>query len=113
MNTTAIKKLQKQLEVLQSAAGEDTSIGQALVLLEVALNPGALITQLADVVHGDHSHTMISRAVDILGSHQGRNTRREPADLLERRDVPGDRRAREIHLTPKGKRLMDELTRIQ
>ena len=109
MNTSALRKLQRQLEVLLDAAGEDTSLGQALVLIEVALSPGELITHLADRVHGDHSHTMVSRAVDILGGHQGRNTRREPANLVERRDILGDRRARGVFLTPKGESLMKKL----
>lgn len=110
MNTTALRKLQRQLHTLQKAAGWETSLGQAIVLLEVAINEGQIITQLAEKVDGEPSHTMVSRAVDILGDHQGRHARREPVGLIERREVPGDRRARGIYLTKKGSKLMEELS---
>lgn len=109
MNTSALRKLQRQLQVLHDVVGEETTLAQALVLLEVALSPGELVTHLADRVHGGHTHTMVSRTIDMLSDHQGRNTRREPAQLVERRDVLGDRRARVLHLTKKGEKLLEAL----
>ena len=109
MNAAALRKLKHQLQLIQEAAGGDTTIGQILVLVEVALHPGELITHLTENVQGDYTHTMVSKTIDTLGAHQRKNSQREPAGLVERRDVEGDRRARGVFLTKKGERLFEGL----
>ena len=109
MKTSALRRLRTQLKAIQETAGEDTTVTQALVLLEIALHPGEKLTHLTEYVPGDLTHTAVSRAVDVMGSHQGRNTRRVPSGLVERRDILDDRRAVGLWLTKKGEKLMEKL----
>jgi DNA-binding MarR family transcriptional regulator len=71
---------------------------QVLAFLEVALNPGIMITDLADKLEVEASTA--SRAVDVLGTHGRRG--RKGLGLMRRRDHPGDRRIQLVDLTTKG-----------
>jgi DNA-binding MarR family transcriptional regulator len=101
-----IRRLQAQMKTLIATAGEETTLGQAILLLEVAIHPGERLTHIGLRLPWAPTHTMVSRSIDTLSDHQGRNLDRKPVGLVERRDDPNDRRVREIFLTPKGKRLM-------
>lgn len=109
MRIQAIQRLYEQLAVIQEAAGEETTVAQAIVLLAVALHPEEKMTHLAEMLPGEPTHTLVSRTADRLGNHKG-GRKSEPTGLLERRDVLDDRRAQTLALTRKGERLMERLS---
>ncbi|SHK11630.1 MarR family transcriptional regulator, transcriptional regulator for hemolysin [Roseomonas rosea] len=98
--TNAIQPARRAWHQAASAAIEGTglSISLASVLLFASrLGPGVQQKTLATEVGIDPAAMV--RLLD-----QG-----EAAALLVRRDVPGDRRSKVIHLLPKGQRLADRL----
>jgi DNA-binding MarR family transcriptional regulator len=84
----------------QRAQGIALTLPQCKVLVRLEDNEGvsqARLSELADV----EPMTMV-RIVD----------RMEADGLLERRSDPDDRRARCLHLTPRGRSLLDEIWRL-
>jgi DNA-binding MarR family transcriptional regulator len=84
----------------------DMTLLQAQCLFHVASNPG--VTQVALCRALDASDGTTSRTIAILSDIGGRNG--SPGlDLVKLDNNPHDRREKYLSLTPRGKRLMDDL----
>lgn len=83
----------------------DMTLQQAMTFFLVAQNPG--ITQRAIYETLGTNDSVASRTVAILSDVGSRNT--PGLDLIEVKINPQDRRERILRLTPKGKRLMDDI----
>ncbi len=83
----------------------DMSINQAMTLFHVAQYPG--ITQRALYEALGVSDSVASRALAVLSEFGTRNT--AGLDLVVMQTNENDRRERLLYLTPKGKRLIDDI----
>lgn len=108
-DSTELRRLRKALLVLSDAGGEAFSVVQAGMLIQVALHEGTSLKELAEMANVEQSTT--TRTIDILGAY-GRKSKKG-MHMVERREVPGDRRLRGVFLTPKGRRFCEELARIR
>lgn len=83
----------------------DMTLQQAMTFFLVAQNPG--ITQRALYEALGTNDSVASRTVAILSDVGSRNT--PGLDLVEMKINPQDRRERVLRLTPKGRRMMDDI----
>lgn len=85
----------------------DMTILQAMFLFAVATNPGASQRHIYTLIGTTDSSA--ARTFAILSDIGGRRSR--PLHLIEQRVNPLDRRERNLYLTPRGRRLMDDMLR--
>ena len=83
----------------------DMTLQQAMSFFLVAEKPGITQRELYEALGTNDS--VASRTVAILSDVGSRNT--PGLDLVEMRINPEDRRERILRLTPKGRRLMDDI----
>ncbi len=100
----ATEKLRGALTVFHKAAPQ-LATRQLLAFLYIASHEGVTIVGLGEAMAQVQPNA--SRDADALTTH-GRGNKKG-AGLVERRDVAGDRRLRELYLTPKGRRLLEKL----
>ena len=97
-------RLRRLHEILREIDPEMT-VQTFATLVEVALGPGISVQQVADALGIAQSSG--TRNADLLGSH-GRGNK-AGVGLVERRASAGDRRIKELHLTPRGRRVVARL----
>jgi DNA-binding MarR family transcriptional regulator len=85
---------------------QDMTLLQAMFFLAVAANPGAPQRRIYELLDTNDSNA--ARTIAILSDIGGR--RSAPLDLIKVAIDPLDRRQRLLELTPKGRRLMDDIT---
>lgn len=85
----------------QRAKGRGTTRAQWIVLFRLRQQEGLMQVDLADVL--ELQPISLVRLLDRLVEHK----------LLERRPDPNDRRANRLFLTPKGRRLVDDLDSLR
>jgi DNA-binding MarR family transcriptional regulator len=85
---------------------KDLTVQQLLILLDIATHEGTPIVALAERI--DSSLAATSRTIDILSSWGRRHKKR--MGLVERREVPSDRRVRELFLTRRGHKVLAQIT---
>jgi DNA-binding MarR family transcriptional regulator len=85
----------------------DMTLLQCMFFLQVAANPGA--SQRSVYTALDTNDSNGSRTLAILSDIGGRAS--PPLDLVTMTVNPMDRRERLLDLSPKGRRLMDDITR--
>jgi DNA-binding MarR family transcriptional regulator len=83
----------------------DMTLLQAMFFLSVAANPGASQRDIYALLDTNDSNA--ARTIAILSDIGGR--RSAPLDLIKVSIDPLDRRQRMLDLTPKGRRLMDDI----
>jgi DNA-binding MarR family transcriptional regulator len=84
---------------------QDMTLLQASFLFYVAANPG--VTQRRAYEALDTTDSNAARTLAILSEFGGRNV--EPLNLIAMKTNPNDRREKLLELSPKGKRLMDDI----
>lgn len=85
----------------------DMTLLQSLFFLAVGNEPGITQRELYDRIESNDS--VASRTIAILSDIGNRNT--EALGLVEMRVNPKDRRERQLYLTPKGRRLLEDIQR--
>lgn len=96
----------RSLRAALRSFGAALTTDQVNTFVEVALHPGITILALSEQM--GYQQSTATRNADILGSY-GRGGRKG-LGLIERREVPGDRRMRELHLTARGHRVSQTVT---
>ena len=86
----------------------DMTVRQAMCLLMVANKPGITLHELYETLRFPHS--LASRQVALL-AHVGSRYRDTGLQLIRVEEGYPDRRQRVLHLTPKGERIMQDITR--
>lgn len=79
----------------------------ALCLAEISVNEGMSLTTLAEKVN--LSLSTISRIVGSLSEYRQNG---QPYGLVEIKVSPEERRRKELHLTPKGRALIQKISKI-
>lgn len=100
----SIHELRGALNYLGSLSPNMTVL-QARTFIAIAAREGRTIVELKEEVETSQPNT--TRMVDLLSSF-GRGGKKG-LKWVERRDVVGDRRMREVWLTPKGRKVLEEL----
>ena len=85
---------------LRQTFGQSMSRFDVLSQLERSQNQGLTIGQLA------------TRLIASKGNITGLLTRMETEGLLERRQIPDNRRSTQVHITPKGLNLFKDMARM-
>lgn len=101
-----LRRIRNSLRIFREV-DTDLSLGQVLMLIDIALEPGITISKLA--ARMDVGLSAASRTADLLGSH-GRDPKPGLRLIKRVRDAdPNDRRIKGLHLTEKGRKLLAKL----
>ena len=106
---TAARRLRQNLQTIVAATDREITVQQVLTLLEIMLNEGSTGAEVAKAL--GLSQPSVTRIVDLLSDRPGRAKRRKPSYLVERRFADWDWSLRPLHLTSKGRYLLEELTK--
>lgn len=110
ITTPSIARLNRLIDVVTELRGvyPDMTLNQVAVLLTVAANPG--ISQSEIMEQTGLADSSASRIVAILSSYGNRGT--GPYHLVELVPSENDRRFKTLHLTKKGRALIEKLLTI-
>lgn len=106
MTEKKTRKIQKILQEL-TAIDPEFPLQWALVFLEISLDEGASLKDMAD--RTGISMSVMSRTIGALSNYRRMG---KPYGLVLVRHAKDDRRRKELYLSARGRRLADALTSI-